>query len=187
MENNIIDIILIISMLLSGIFALTQGFIKEVLSLFGWVVAFINLKIFMPESTQYVSVFIENKPLANLITISIIFVSTLILWRIFSIPLEKLFKKTSIGYIDRFLGFIFGIFRIFLIVGIVYMVIVLPIEKENRPNYLQESKISPFIENLAIFLRKNLQIIDISLDKDFNKKKDENLDEQIEKLHFLQQ
>ena len=174
-------------MLLSGIFALTQGFIKEVLSLFGWVVAFINLKIFMPESTQYVSVFIENKPLANLITISIIFVSTLILWRIFSIPLEKLFKKTSIGYIDRFLGFIFGIFRIFLIVGIVYMVIVLPIEKENRPNYLQESKISPFIENLAIFLRKNLQIIDISLDKDFNKKKDENLDEQIEKLQFLQQ
>ena len=186
MENNIIDTVLIISMLVSGIFALTQGFIREILSLFGWVVAFINLKIFMPESTQYVSVFIENKPLANLITISIIFVSTLILWRIFSIPLEKLFKKTSIGYIDRFLGFIFGIFRIFLIVGIVYMVIVLPIEKENRPNYLQESKISPFIENLAIFLRKNLQIIDISLDQDFNKKKDEHLDEQIEKLQFLQ-
>ncbi|MEE3165482.1 MAG: CvpA family protein [Pseudomonadota bacterium] len=187
MENNIIDIVLIIFMLLSGILALSQGFIREILSLLGWVVAFINLKIFMPESTQYVSVFIENKPLANLITISIIFVSTLILWRIFSIPLEKLFKKTSIGYIDRFLGFIFGIFRIFLIVGIVYMVIILPIEKENRPNYMQESKISPFIENLAIFLRKNLQIIDISLDKDFNKKKDENLDEQIEKLHFLQQ
>ncbi len=73
MENNIIDIVLIISMLLSGILALSQGFIREILSLFGWVVAFINLKIFMPESTQYVSVFIENKPLANLITISIIF------------------------------------------------------------------------------------------------------------------
>ena len=42
------------------------------------------------------------------------------------------------------------------------------------------------IENLAIFLRKNLQIIDISLDQDFNKKKDEHLDEQIEKLQFLQ-
>ena len=186
MENNIIDTVLIISMLVSGIFALTQGFIREILSLFGWVVAFINLKIFMPESTQYVSVFIENEPLANLITILIIFVSTLILWRIFSIPLERLFKKTSIGYIDRFLGFIFGIFRIFLIVGIVYMVIVLPIEKENRPNYIKESKISPIIENLAIFLRKNLQIIDISLDQDFNKKKDEHLDEQIEKLQFLQ-
>jgi len=186
MENNIIDIVLIISMLLSGILALSQGFIREILSLLGWVVAFINLKIFMPESTQYVSVFIENKSLANLITISIIFVSTLILWRILSIPLEKLFKKTSIGYIDRFLGFIFGIFRVFLIVGIVYMVIILPIEKENRPNYIKVSKASPIIENLAIFLRKNLQIIDISLDQDFKKKKDEPLDEQIEKLQFLQ-
>ena len=85
----------------------------------------------------------------------IILFQSLILWRIFSIPLEKLFKKTSIGYIDRFLGFIFGIFRIFLIVGIVYMVIILPIEKENRPNYIKESKASPIIENLAIFLRKN--------------------------------
>ena len=186
MENNIIDIVLIIFMLLSGILALSQGFIREIISLLGWVVAFINLKIFMPESTQYVSVFIENKPLANLITISIIFVSTLILWRIFSIPLEKLFKKTSIGYIDRFLGFIFGIFRIFLIVGIVYMVIILPIEKENRPNYINASKASPIIESLAIFLRKNLQIIDISLDQDFKKKNDEPLDEQIEKLQFLQ-
>ena len=39
---------------------------------------------------------------------------------------------------------------------------------------------------IAIFIRKNLQIIDISLDQDFKKKKDEPLDEQIEKLQFLQ-
>ena len=66
------------------------------------------------------------------------------------------------------------------------MVIILPIEKENRPNYIKASKASPIIENLAIFLRKNLQIIDISLDQDFKKKNDEPLDEQIEKLQFLQ-
>ena len=59
------------------------------------------------------------------------------------------------------------------------MVIILPIEKENRPNYIKESIASPIIENLAIFLRKNLQIKDISLGQDFKKKKDEPLDEQI--------
>ena len=43
----------------------------------------------------------------------------------------------------------------------------------------KESKASPIIEHLAIFLRKNLQIRDISLGQDFKKKKDEHLDEQI--------
>ena len=40
MDINWLDIILLSSMLISGLLALTQGFIKEVLSLIGWIISF---------------------------------------------------------------------------------------------------------------------------------------------------
>ena len=46
METNVIDLILIFSIVISGSLALFQGFFKELLALLGWVVAFVNIKIF---------------------------------------------------------------------------------------------------------------------------------------------
>jgi len=48
MDINWLDIILIFSMLVSGLLALTQGFIKEILSLIGWVISFISVTVLMP-------------------------------------------------------------------------------------------------------------------------------------------
>ena len=47
METNLIDLILIFSIVISGSLALFQGFFKELLALLGWVTAFINIKIFL--------------------------------------------------------------------------------------------------------------------------------------------
>ena len=49
METNVIDLILIFSIVISGSLALFQGFFKELLALLGWFVAFINIKIFFSQ------------------------------------------------------------------------------------------------------------------------------------------
>ena len=101
MDINWLDIILIFSMLVSGLLALTQGFIKEILSLIGWVISFISVTVLMPGAGKFLRPFIESESVSDLITIGLIFLVTLMIWRVASLLIVKLFKVTSISYIDR--------------------------------------------------------------------------------------
>ena len=73
MDPNLLDIIIILTMLVSGLLALTQGFVKEILSLMGWIVSFVSVILLMPEAGNYLEPFFESQAMSNLITISIIF------------------------------------------------------------------------------------------------------------------
>ena len=66
METNVIDLILIFSIVISGSLALFQGFFKELLALLGWFVAFINIKIFFTHLSKPLVIFIENESLRDI-------------------------------------------------------------------------------------------------------------------------
>jgi len=156
MDINWLDITLILTMLVSGFLALTQGFMKEILSLIGWVISFLAVIILMPEAGRFLRPFIESDSLSDLISIALIFLITLMIWRVFSILIVRLFKITSIGYIDRILGFIFGTFRIYILASIVFIVFILPMDKNERPDYIKSSITSPLIEVSTKFILKNI-------------------------------
>jgi len=156
MDINWLDIILIFSMLVSGLLALTQGFVKEILSLIGWIISFISVTALMPEAGKFLRPFIESESVSDLITIGLIFLLTLMIWRIASLFIVKLFKVTSISYIDRILGFIFGVFRIYILASIIFAVLVLPVDNLDRPNYVKSSNISSIIEKSTNILLKNI-------------------------------
>tara|TARA_B100001057_G_scaffold112373_1_gene110507 strand:- start:1048 stop:1599 length:552 start_codon:yes stop_codon:yes gene_type:complete len=155
MDPNLLDIIIILTMLVSGVLALTQGFVKEILSLIGWVISFISVILFMPEAEKYLRPFFESQALSDLITISIIFITTLLAWRFLSLFIGRIFKFTSIGYIDRTLGFLFGLIRIYILASIIFGVFIQKIEQEKRPSYVQSSYITKVIEESNNFLFSN--------------------------------
>ena len=93
METNVIDLILIFSIVISGSLALFQGFFKELLALLGWVVAFVNIKVFFVHLSKPLVIFIENDALRDIVVISTIFIHTLIIWRVISIPIQKILKS----------------------------------------------------------------------------------------------
>ena len=155
MDPNLLDITIILTMLVSGVLALTQGFIREILSLIGWVISFISVILFMPEAGKYLRPFFESQALSDLITISIIFITTLLAWRLLSLFIGKLFKFTSISYIDRTLGFLFGVLRIYILASIMFGVFIQKIDQENRPSYIQSSYLTKVIEGSNNFLFSN--------------------------------
>tara|TARA_X000001036_G_scaffold369112_1_gene355062 strand:- start:35 stop:586 length:552 start_codon:yes stop_codon:yes gene_type:complete len=155
MDPNLLDIIIILTMLVSGVLALTQGFVKEILSLIGWIVSFVSVIVFMPEAGKYLRPFFESQALSDLITISIIFTVTLLAWRLLSLFIGKIFKFTSIGYIDRTLGFLFGLLRIYILASIIFGVFIQKIEQEKRPLYIQSSNLTKVIESSNNFLFSN--------------------------------
>ena len=65
METNLIDLILIFSIVISGSLALFQGFFKELLALLGWVTAFINIKIFFSDISKDVQEHIFGRTETN--------------------------------------------------------------------------------------------------------------------------
>ena len=162
MDNNIIDLILIFSMIISGSLALFQGFFKEFLALLGWVAAFINIRIFMPLISAPLGQIINNNSLRDIIAISLIFVISLLIWRIISIPILKIFKSSSISYLDKALGFIFGILRIIVLACILYIYTLLPNEKDTFPEIAKNSKLLPFIENISLVITENFDFFNIN-------------------------
>ena len=155
MDPNLLDIIIILTMLVSVLLAVTHGFVKEILSLMGWIVSFVSVILLMPEAGNYLKPFFESQAISDLITISIIFIVVLLVWRLLSLFFVKLFKFTSIGYIDRTLGFLFGVLRVYILASIIFGILIQKIEKERRPLYIQNSSISEVIEESNNFLFKN--------------------------------
>jgi membrane protein required for colicin V production len=68
----------------------------------------------------------------------------------------KLLKITSINYIDRILGFIFGVLRVYILLLIAFAILILPLENTDRPDYIKVSNISPIIEKSVNLTLNNI-------------------------------
>ncbi|MDH2923819.1 membrane protein required for colicin V production [Nicoletella semolina] len=117
-----IDIVIIGIVIFSLFVSLWRGFIREVLSIVGWIVAFVVSSKFYPYLSnlllQIDSVYLQNSLyIRNGVAIAILFVATLIVSGIINTLLTALVDKTGLTGTDRVLGAGFGLLRGILIVA----------------------------------------------------------------------
>ncbi len=114
--NNYIDLIIIGIIIFSVIVSLLRGFVREVMSLASWVVAFLVANHFYPYLANYLTQ-IESVYLRNGTAIGILFIATLIVGAIVNYIISQLVDKTGLSGTDRVLGACFGFLRGVLIVA----------------------------------------------------------------------
>ncbi|WP_040977233.1 CvpA family protein [Necropsobacter massiliensis] len=114
--NNYIDLIIIGIIIFSVIVSLLRGFVREVMSLASWVVAFLVANHFYPYLANYLTQ-IESVYLRNGTAIGILFIVTLIVGAIVNYIISQLVDKTGLSGTDRVLGACFGFLRGVLIVA----------------------------------------------------------------------
>lgn len=120
------DFIIIGIVVFSLLVSLWRGFVSEVLSLAGWVIAFfIASKFYQPMSLvllQVNSSYLQNSEyLRNGIAATILFIAVLIVSGIINALLAKLVDKTGLSGTDRVLGAGFGILRgVFIVAAILF-------------------------------------------------------------------
>lgn len=103
---------------LSVIFSVMRGMVKEVLSILGWVAAFYVGKTYTSQLVPLMPPDIPSEPLRILAAFLVLFLATLLVATLLAIAISAVFKKAGLGWLDRLLGALFGVFRGLLIVCI---------------------------------------------------------------------
>ncbi len=150
---NPADLTVVVLIIVSGLFAMARGFVREVLSLASWVGAALVTLWGFGMLRAYVRTFIEQQLLADIVTGVGLFVISLILFSMVGGGIASLVRGTGLNALDRTLGFVFGLIRGALLVAVLWLGLAWAIQPSDRPDWLREAKTAPMIERLAEFLR----------------------------------
>ena len=146
---NLADLIVIIVLVVSGIFAFVRGFVHEVLAVGSWVgAAFVTLYAY-PHVQPLVLGVITVEFIASLLTGVGLFLVTLVIFSVLTRILSNRIQQSSLGALDRSLGLLFGFLRGAVIVVLAWLALGYMVTEEDRPNWIQEARTRPLVEQGA--------------------------------------
>jgi len=106
---------------LSAIFSLMRGFVREALSLLGWVLAFWIALRFAHSLAELFLTSITIPSLRIVVAFTILFVLTLILSSLINHLAGHLIQRTGLTSTDRMIGMVFGVARGGIVVSILVL------------------------------------------------------------------
>jgi len=104
---------------ISIVLSVMRGFFREVLSIAGWVAAFVVAKSYSSEILPMMPANIPTEPLRVLASFMVLFLATLLVTSLLAIVISTLIKNVGLGWLNRLLGAFFGLARGLLIVCII--------------------------------------------------------------------
>ncbi len=126
---TIIDGVVALVIVLSGLLAYSRGFVREALAIAGWVVSAIVAFIFAPQvaplikEIPVVGGFVaESCELGMIGAFFVVLAVALIVASLITPLFSSLVQRSVLGGLDQGLGFLFGIARGILLVAIAYFV-----------------------------------------------------------------
>jgi membrane protein required for colicin V production len=151
MGFQLLDLILIGIMLLSGVLALMRGFTREVLSLVAWGLAALAtyFAIRQPNLIDIALPYVDKPILAQIAVGAATFLIVLIVVSVIMIKISDLVVDSSAGGFDRSLGFIYGLARGLVLVAIAYLFYgwLLPFERQEV--WVRDAKSLPLIKTVG--------------------------------------
>ena len=109
--------ILVVSILLSVV----RGVVRELLSLGGWIVAFMVANSFAAGFAPMLPSSIADGSLRTLLAFVALFLSALLAMALITMLTSALVKTVGLGFADRFFGSLFGFIRGFLVVLLIVL------------------------------------------------------------------
>lgn len=125
---NIVDLVALIIILLSGTIAYFRGLVRESLSIAGWIISAIvsfNLAAQVEpilRSAPFIGEYLKRScNISIILAFILLFTVSLIIFSLLAPFLSSLIKRSYLKSIDRFFGFLFGLARGALIIIIMFI------------------------------------------------------------------
>lgn len=149
---TVVDVVLIVVILLSALFSLMRGFVKEAISLATWIIAIWLAATFTPKLAAVLPSGIESEAVRQAVGFGVLFVLSLMAGALVNTLVSHLVKKTGLSGADRIFGVIFGALRGGLII-IVFVVIggMTPLPDTD---WWQSSVLLQWFESAAIVIQQ---------------------------------
>jgi len=109
----------------SIVVGLWRGLVLEVLSLVGWLAAYVAAQWFAPEAAQHLPVGRPGSALNHAAAFTCVFIAVLIVWSLLARLLAFVIHATPLGPLDRALGATFGVARAFVVMLAITTVVML--------------------------------------------------------------
>ena len=146
---NVLDGIIVIVLLLSALFAFSRGFVKEVLAIGGWIGAFFSALYLYDPVKPYVAMYLPKGVIADAATFIGLFVASLVVFSILSHQIASRVRDSSIGPLDRSLGFLFGLARGAIIVIVAYLLLAQLVPADKQPDVVSQAKLTKWVHRGA--------------------------------------
>ncbi|MGB8817079.1 MAG: CvpA family protein [Rhizobiaceae bacterium] len=148
MPITLLDGILLAITLFSGVLAMVRGFSREVLSVASWLVAAATAFYFYKQAVPFVQPYVDNQLLAQAAAAGAIFLVTLVIATVITMKIADFIIDSSVGALDRTLGFVFGAARGVLLV-VVAMLFFNWLAQNNQPTWITNAKSKPLLDSLG--------------------------------------
>jgi membrane protein required for colicin V production len=142
------DWVILAVMGLSILLSLWRGFVREAVSLAGWIAAFVIANLFTGEMAAFLATWIDNITGRYIAAGAILFAGTLVLAGLIAKLGNQVVHATGLTFLDRLLGTAFGFAR-----GIIIVLVVVYLLRHLAPPqnllWLDQAQLMPHVNMLG--------------------------------------
>lgn len=153
---NNIDVIILVGIAISMLVAFIRGFVKEVLSILGLVLFLILTFYLIPLIEPWMSKYIASALMAKFVVFLLIMAVFYAIWIISTDKLIAKIRTSTLSFMDRLFGLLFGFLRAVLILGFCFLVVKIVLPEELKDGTLKESKYFMMAESCSDIIEKVL-------------------------------
>lgn len=146
---TVVDVVVIFVVLLSALFGVLRGFVKEAISLVKWVIATWIAATFAPRLSTMLPV--DSEAVSQATAFGLLFICVFIIGAVVSFIVVQFVKKTGLSGADRVFGLLFGFLRGGVII-VVFVVIGQAVSLSTQ-QWWQDSTMLTRFEDVAIIFR----------------------------------
>jgi membrane protein required for colicin V production len=140
MSITLLDIVLIIVMLISGLLAMVRGFMREILSITAWVLAAAVTLYAYAKLLPYARQYFNSDLIAAIAVVGGVFLGTLLVVSVLTIRVSDMVLDSRVGALDRTLGFLFGLGRGLIIVVVAFQFFTWLVPDHSQPQWVRNAK-----------------------------------------------
>jgi membrane protein required for colicin V production len=156
MPITLLDILLLVVMLISGLLAMIRGFMREILSIGAWGVAALVTLYSYSRVVPIVKQYVTSDTVAAGITIGGVFLLTLLIVSIITVRISDMVLDSRVGALDRTLGFLFGLGRGLVIVVVAFLFFAWLVPDRSQPDWVRGAKSKVVLQSTGQWLMSML-------------------------------
>jgi membrane protein required for colicin V production len=141
-----LDFVILAVLGLSGLFAAYRGFVNEFLSVLAWAVTAIITAILFGSIRGTVREMIDPDWFADIVGFVGLFLAVVIPTSFVCFRIGEAVRQSSVGPLDRSLGFVYGVVRGLVVAAIAYLIFAMLVPNDKQPAWVKDAKLIPIVQ-----------------------------------------